>query len=31
MARAAVFAGGSGEEARREPELTEFYAKIGQL
>jgi transposase len=28
---AAVFAGGSGKEASREVEVTELYAKIGQL
>ena len=28
---AAVFSGGSGKEASREAEVTELYAKIGQL
>jgi len=28
---AAVFAGGNGKEASREAEVTELYAKIGQL
>ena len=28
---AAVFAGGGGKEASREAEVTELYAKIGQL